>query len=259
MESFVFRTESSFREQVVYEGLKWGDMLLRWMSGGISPQSVVAQRRAIMDFLVEEKIHAGIDQVVEIGSGFSDRGLRMSEKFSHVVYADSDLASVVEQRVQRNMDFEAPASHKLLVVNALLSEGSSSLREGLTPFISPHRPVLFVMEGLANFLEGSDLRRLWQNIHQCLSEGAGGAFLSDYLLLESAQSNSSVSNFTKMWNQVFNHRIHFQLPSADELRQTLLNVGFDSVATYSPKEFYNLLSIPQFKSGDLLTIVDASQ
>ncbi len=244
--------------EALYSAVKWADQALRWTYGGIHLEGLLLQRHQILDYLAEDKLRSGVSQVVEIGCGLSGRGLRLTQKYPHITYVESDLPAIIDEKARlAQKEKSSPASLKRVAINAVLKSGPLSLEEELRPFINPQRPVLVIMEGLANHLEGSDLRRVWENIHRFLSRGVGGVYLSDYLLAQQVLSRAPLRSFTQVVNQLMDNKFHFHLPSAEELRRTLLEVGFDAAYNYSPKEFYNILPIPQFKGGDLLTFVEA--
>jgi O-methyltransferase involved in polyketide biosynthesis len=131
-------------------------------------------RFKIVDRLIKEQ---HIDQVLEIASGYSPRGLNMSKDAS-VEYVEIDLPNIIEEK-RRIVEKLVGRSEAPIERNLHLAEGNALESRDLfaAARFFKARPVAVVNEGLLPYLNHNEKAILGKNIHGLL-ERFGGAWIT---------------------------------------------------------------------------------
>jgi len=127
-------------------------------------------RYKIVNHLIEQE---RIDQVLEIASGYSPRGLNMAKDPS-VEYVEIDLHGVMEVK-KRIVEKLVSRSEVPLEPNLRLEEGNAlDIQDLLT---ATHtfkvKPIIIANEGLLQYLNLDEKRTLGGNVHQLLGRFGG--------------------------------------------------------------------------------------
>lgn len=118
---------------------------------------------------------SGASQVLELASGYSLRGLDLTQSGS-LHYVETDLPEVVAtklellEEVRRRHDIEPSPLHVVTVADAL---DIDQLRTAAAGF-DRGRPLMVLCEGLIGYLTKEETGRLAANVHRLLTEFAGG-------------------------------------------------------------------------------------
>lgn len=129
--------------------------------------------------LVQLIQNSGTTQVLELASGFSLRGLAMSQN-SDLVYVDTDLPGIREEKRQLVANLRAHSAssttdnYHIAVANAL---NLSQLKAAAEVF-RKDRKLVIVNEGLLMYLSANEQSQLADNVRQLLATFSDGAWIT---------------------------------------------------------------------------------
>ncbi len=129
--------------------------------------------------LVQLIRNSGTTQVLELASGFSLRGLAMSQN-SDLVYVDTDLPGIREEKSKLVADLRAqrPESvtdnYHIAIANAL----DYSQLEAAVEAFRKDRKLVIVNEGLLMYLSVEERSHLAENVRQILTMFSSGAWIT---------------------------------------------------------------------------------
>ena len=124
---------------------------------------------------------SGMDQVLELASGLSLRGLAMTEENAGLTYVETDLAALTAEKrtlvagLRRRHRLPEHDRYQMRIANALeLPE----LWDATVSF-NRSRPLAVVSEGLLQYLSTEELEQVARNVHTLLEAFApGGLWLT---------------------------------------------------------------------------------
>ena len=140
--------------------------------------------------IMREVQQAGIDQVLELGSGLSLRGLAVTRARPEVIYVETDLPGMHAEKMavlEHIVDQEgqpAPPNLHCLAANAL--HWNDLLRAA--EHLDPARPVAVVHEGMAQYLKLDEKRVLAGHVRKLL-ERFGGVWITPDFDTREMQAN----------------------------------------------------------------------
>ena len=117
---------------------------------------------------------SGINQILELASCFSLRGLAMA-KNENISYVETDLPGINAEKVrlisvlQKKYKFGNFDNHHVISANAL----DLSQLEQATTVLNRKKPIAIVNEGLIPYLSADELSSLAQNIRYVIDQFAG--------------------------------------------------------------------------------------
>src|SRR5262249_17471721 len=132
---------------------------------------------------------SGIHQVLELASGLSLRGLAMTQQDADLVYVETDLPGLTEQKLNLNSElcnvhgFSRPRNHHFAVANALDLE---QLKAAASVF-DPQHPIAVVNEGLLQYLHRDELTQVTQNVSELLRTFGGVWITPDFAIKHDAK------------------------------------------------------------------------
>lgn len=250
---------STIQGQVLYHMLAPADRLTMWTQKGMSFESMLLQRHRIIDYLLETQIRKGCEQVIELASGLSGRGLRFCKKYPKLHYIETDLPAALSIKKQLYSLVAPNPSHlETLPVNVLIDDGPQSMKLELLPRLQRRKQTVVIMEGLLNFFDKEDLLHIWRNIsHLFKNLDSFGSYISEYHLGGGIHNHLIANFFSKLVGHYARGKVHFAFDDEEQLKRALMASGFKSVFYYNPIEFYKKLEIPRFGYGDLVTMFEA--
>lgn len=123
---------------------------------------------------------AGVDQVLELASGFTFRGLELLQSIPELVYIDTDLPGIVTEKL--NLIARVSALQEFsdrLVYRAANALSEADLEEAIRG-LSLTKPLAIVNEGLMNYLTMEDKELLARNIRALLLRFGGVWITPDF-------------------------------------------------------------------------------
>lgn len=121
---------------------------------------------------------SGAAQVLELASGYSLRGLDLTQR-DGMHYVETDLPEVVTTKlellddIRRRHDIAPRPSHVVMPANVL---DLGQLRTAAAGF-DRSRPLVILCEGLVGYLTREETGSLTRNVHSLLREFSGGCWL----------------------------------------------------------------------------------
>lgn len=121
---------------------------------------------------------SGATQILELASGYSLRGLELTQRGSYS-YVETDLREVVATKlalledVRQRHDLAPSPRHVVAVADALEVE---QLRAAVAA-LDHGRPLVVLCEGLVGYLTREETERLAANVHRLISEFGGGRWI----------------------------------------------------------------------------------
>ncbi|MBS1955025.1 MAG: class I SAM-dependent methyltransferase [Cyanobacteria bacterium SZAS-4] len=130
--------------------------------------------------LVQLIHNSGTTQVLELASGFSLRGLAMSQNSADLVYVDTDLPGIREEKgklvevLSAQHSSGSTANYHIAIANAL---DLSQLKNAAEVF-RKDRKLVIVNEGLLMYLSVDERSQLAKNVREILSMFSNGAWIT---------------------------------------------------------------------------------
>ena len=183
--------------------------------------------------------------ILELSSGFSFRGLDMTEKNNNLHYIDTDLPGIVtvKKTVVEKLRHSGNSlsTYELISLNALDKQAFKNITERFND-----DPVIIVNEGLLMYLNRAEKQILCQHIGETLRKHGGSWITADiyfrYQMEETKQPGDSFDEFLDkhgVWENMF-------IDEADA-RQFFESMGFTIDLIHEP-DFETLSAYPQFIS-----------
>lgn len=181
--------------------------------------------------------------ILELSSGFSFRGLDMTEKNNELHYIDTDLPGIVSVKktiVDKLRSSENSLSnYELLPLNVLDEQSFKNISEKFND-----EPVTIVNEGLLMYLNRAEKQTLCGHVRETLTQRGGSWITADiyyrYQMEETKQPGDSFDEFLDnhhVWENMF--------IDEEEARQFFESMGFKIDLIHGP-DFETLSSFPQF-------------
>lgn len=156
-------------------------------------------RYKLIDRLIVE---AKIEQILELASGLSPRGLSMSQKDHKVDYVEMDLPDMIDvkktliTKLLNGKNF--PSNLRLIKGNALNIKDIEEAMQFLEP-----KPMIIAHEGLLRYLNFSEKKIVARNVRDILKRYGGIWITSDITLrsvleIESKQAPDQIQTINKM-------------------------------------------------------------
>jgi len=129
--------------------------------------------------IVQVILKTGIKQVLELASGYSLRGLAMSQD-KDIAYVESDLSGVNEEKgklieaLRAKYNLIDLGNHRIVTANDL----ERSDLEAATAHLKRDQPLVVVNEGLILYLTAEERATLAESVRYLLGQFAGGAWIT---------------------------------------------------------------------------------
>jgi hypothetical protein len=208
-------------------------------------ESYLVLRHQLIDFLLHDLVgNEGAHMVIELGAGFSPRGMNFTRGYGHQIkYIETDLDAIVRHKKILIKD-DLSKYYEIRVVNFLITSGNgsiSSLFSEECTFAS--KPAVVITEGILNHFDKPTLMDMWtriaDNFYKC---SQGGVYISDIAILPSdlsKQSLNTINTSGTLWNFFYSSLPRFPFTTPDELKQSLLFCNFQEVTIYQPSQFHH--------------------
>jgi len=198
-------------------------------------EHLLARHRSLDDLVTESILSGAIGQVVEIASGLSGRGLRLSRAFPSLTYVESDLPAMAAEKCARldGASLRGPRHH-VVALDALDANPHSPLSlESVCATLDPKVGTAIVTEGLLGYLPAEVVAGLWQRIAAVLRRFPTGVYLSDLYLGDDVADSQAVRGFRMALGAFVRGKTHTQARSADDVRRILGDAGFGDVQVHA--------------------------
>lgn len=200
----------------------------RWSSRPSLDQMLLARHRAI-DWLLEREIRAGrVGQVLEIASGLSPRGLRLTARHPALRYVEADLPTMVREK--RRLLAEAGLSRpglELVEVDALVDTGPLAVQAVASRALREDTGTALVTEGLLGYFDRTAVCAMWRRFAAALSRFPCGVYLSDLHLAGEVGGMRGTALFRWLLAAFVQGATYVSFASEAEARSALEGAGFE--------------------------------
>lgn len=225
---------------------------------GANIDTFLLQRHLVIDHQVELMIEQhGITQIIELAAGLSPRGYRLSQKYPHLTYIETDLPGMAARKQALLATLTTTPSHRVEACNILQTEGTESL-EALFQRLDRNQPTLVISEGLVNYFELPMIRTVWQRLAKQLAECPMGVYVTDlYPDLQEHPSYRYVQWAQKLVGFFTRGQWPLHYRSDKHIEEGFRDDGFTQVAVLNPSQLYDSVGIPRSKTPSLVRIICA--
>jgi O-methyltransferase involved in polyketide biosynthesis len=195
--------------------------------GGPTLNGTLLARHRIIDSILEDLIHGGIGQVIEVACGMSPRGWRFSEQFGdRLTYVEADLPGMAQRKREALAQMGSlTARHRVVDLDVLREDGPASL-EALVETLDPDEGLAIVTEGLLVYLDDETVEALWARFATALGRFREGAYLSD-LRLASKDHGLAERAFETILSTFVRGKVRAYPGDEASAEATLLEAGFE--------------------------------
>ena len=190
---------------------------------------------------------SGLHQILELASGFSLRGLAMTDSDPKLTYIESDLPDLTSEKtrlireLRTKLELKNRGNHHLAIANALKI---NELRTACAP-LDRNKKLIVVNEGLLRYLSTDEIDTIAANVHALLNEFGGGIWITpDFSLKTDMNDNPGLQRFGQLV-KIVTGRDHTQsmFKSEKELESFFTKHGFKSSVHYQFDESPELVTI----------------
>ncbi|MDX6634911.1 MAG: hypothetical protein QOF06_1114 [Solirubrobacterales bacterium] len=148
--------------------------------GGPTLDGPLLARHRIIDSRLDDLMHSGISQVVEVACGMSPRGWRFTEQCGErLTYVEADLPGMAQRKRDALTRMDSLTDrHRVVDLDVLQVGGPGSL-EALVETLDPAEGLVIITEGLLTYLEDDSVDALWARLATALGRFDKGVYLSD--------------------------------------------------------------------------------
>lgn len=207
--------------------------------------------------LVQLINNSGTTQVLELASGFSLRGLAMSQN-SDLIYVDTDLAGIREEKSKLVKDLRSKSrtvtdNYHIAVANAL----DLSQLEAAAQVFRKDRKLVIVNEGLLMYLSADERSQLAENVRHILAMFPDGAWITPDFSTRSVFENvpEKIKQFRRAISGTTDRALYENaFENEEDIDQFICDHGFVAEHHYQTDLVPHLTSIERL--GLQLDIVD---
>jgi len=208
--------------------------------GGPTLEGMLLARHRLIDHLLERAIADGsVGQVIEVASGLSPRGWRMSRKHPELRYVEADLPGMAARK-RAVLTRAAPVGpgHEVVDVDALADDGPTSIG-AIAARLDPTRGTALITEGLINYFPGETAAKMWRRFAAALRRFPTGLYLADLYLAEDSR-DFGTTLFRAALGTFVRGGVYMDFADEAQARRELQIAGFASAALHRPAEFPEL-------------------
>ena len=246
----------------LYHGLSPALALAKFV-GAPSLEKMLLSRHLIMDYLVSDAIESGlVEQVLELASGLSPRGLRFVDRFPQLSYVESDLPKMAFRKSHlleshsRASEKNANPLHRVVALDILKSSGENSL-EGVLDSLDPSKGTAVISEGLVNYFPRAQVETLWARIATGLRSRSGGLYLSDLHTGDDIRGALGAQAFITALEIFARGNVSVEFQNSQEVELSLAQAGFTDSSLLTTKEFASLNGVEEPYKDNIVRIVRA--
>ncbi|MBI4706156.1 MAG: class I SAM-dependent methyltransferase [Deltaproteobacteria bacterium] len=247
--------------RAMFHALQGPMRLASLATGGVTLETMLLQRHAIIDHLLGRAIEqGGVSAVLELAAGLSGRGLRFATRYAglDLVYVEGDLPAMAARKRRRLAALGSlPARHHVVAMDALAEAGPQCLAEAVRALVDPARGLAIVTEGLLSYLGRDELLGLWRRIARLLGRHPCGVYLSDLHLDDQAARLPAVRAFRRMLGVVTGGTIHLHFRDTAEVTAAWREAGGGGTQLHRPRALADELGLPLGRGADFVGVLEA--
>lgn len=229
--------------------------LLKLLAGA-NIDTFLLQRHQVLDHLLCTLIEQeGVEQIVELAAGLSPRGYRLSERYPHITYIETDLSGMSARKAVLLDELNRPTRHRVMPCNILEVAGEHSI-SALLSSLDPNKKTIVISEGLVNYFSLPVIRGVWSRIADALKTFPKGYYLTDLYPDFADHPSYKYVKFAQKLVGFFTRGdwpLHY--PNDAAIKAGFKEDGFSEVDVFDPALFYTELNLPQSKKQTLVRLI----
>ena len=198
------------------------------------------QRHLGIDRCLEEAITSRrVEQVLEIGAGFTPRGARFLSDFGGfgLSYVEADLPAMAEQKRALLARFGRPeAMPKVVELDLLAETGPLSRAHVASSYLEQGKGTAVVIEGLLSYFGRGSRFAALERVAATLRHLGTGVLLANVELEREAGDWYVVRAFLGALGAFVRGEAHYCFRDPDEAREVLGAMGFAEVRLHRPRD-----------------------
>ncbi|MEE2729505.1 MAG: class I SAM-dependent methyltransferase [Pseudomonadota bacterium] len=216
----------------------------KWL--GITVEDMLLQRHHIIDHLIQQRVtRDGVTQILEIACGYSPRGYKLSRKYPQLSYVEADLPHMALRKrtlLQQHRGFGP--QHQVIACDVFAQGRPLGLDYIFTEVLDPQRPTLIITEGLVNYFSLQDISQVWTQLASLGQVFPKAWYLTDLVPKPDYSGKTLVHAATKMLSLATRASVNLHFNGPADIKQGMLQCGFNDVTVYQPEQFRDQLPIP---------------
>lgn len=175
-----------------------------------------------------------VNQVLELASGYSSRGLIYAKKGFKYVEIDLKSVSKNKEKIIKNITNEIPINLKLISGNVL----KASDFEKCSSYFQKNQPIAVINEGLLRYLTFAEKKIVGENIHNLLSTYKGIWITSDLTPKKFIDfQNEALKDFNlKVSDLTTRNNLNDRFENLEHIKQFYGNIGFEVIEVHKFSE-----------------------
>jgi O-methyltransferase involved in polyketide biosynthesis len=225
--------------------------------GGPTIDGALLARHRLIDHLLETAIDAGeVGQVIEVATGLSPRGWRMTRRHPDLRYVEADLPAMAAKK-REILARAAPVGphHEVVEIDALADAGPTSIG-ALAGRLDPARGAAIITEGLINYFPGDAVVKMWRRFATALRPFPHGLYLSDLSLRDEA-GGLGTAIFRAALSTFVRGGVYLDFADEAAARRELEIAGFATAALHRPHEFTHRIGDVEPAGARRVRIIEA--
>jgi O-methyltransferase involved in polyketide biosynthesis len=194
-------------------------------------------RHKITDQIIKQR---GINQVLELATGLSPRGLALTDN-PEIIYVATDLPKILEQsklvvdKIITKKNLNRPNLH-FQVANALDKRDIFSTSK----YFKSGEPIAVVCEGLLRYLSRGEQKQVAANILDFLKIN-GGIWVTPDTSTRDAKSSKDARKLDSHFSSQIDREVSGAFADNDDLRKFFSDAGFSLEEYFWPEDIINNL------------------
>lgn len=200
---------------------------------------IEARYKLINRLLVGSKAN----QMLELATGYSTRGINFSENNKNISYVEMDLPKVCTKKINILKSFiDIPENLHIISGNALNETDFNKCER----FFNKKSPVAVINEGFLRYLSFDEKRKVAINIHKLLSKYGGVWITCDVTPKKFvANQDTNLSNFNDDLRKISDrNNTNWRFENINHVRDFFGEIGFELVSVHPFSEIKEELTSP---------------
>lgn len=224
--------------QEVFNELKKEPYSPKLINDGLAPE--IEARYKLLDKLLKK---SGINQVLELASGYSTRGLEFTKNDALATYVEIELPEVCERKRDILSAFATiPKNLHILSGNVLDADDFARCEDFFKP-----GPVAVLNEGLLRYLSFEEKKQVAENVHKLLSKHGGVWITCDVTPKKFiANQDTNLPDFNKNLSDVSDRNNYsWRFEDVNHVKKFMMDAGLQVESVHPFNEVAEELSSPK--------------
>lgn len=227
-------------------------------AGGPTLEALLLARHRIIDSILEDRIEAGVSQVIEAACGMSPRGWRFSERYGdRLTYIEADLPAMAQRKREALARMGSLGDHHRVVEVDLLRDAGPGSLDSLVEDLDPAGGLVIITEGLLAYFDDETVEALWARLAKALGRFDQGAYLAD-LRFARPERGLPEQAFDVILGAFVRGKVHAYRGDATTATAALRQAGFKGARLHPGDEHPAAAEVRDDPGAGVLSIIEAT-